>query len=257
MNNVTSLVNEIIEGKGYVLIPEVLSPVQAEEARTLVLQLADEERQQGKLLIDGNRERLYGLIYKGKIFEFMVQHPIVIEIIEAILGDDMTLAGASAHILHPGATSMGVHIDYPYFTMKSPFPSRPVMDIQLIWMVEDFTEENGAPMFAPGSQKLCLPPDSVKFSQIAQKVTGKAGSLVMSHGLCWHDTSMNSTDKPRVSILYNYTPKFVRPMVDPLRDMRQEIIDNASPKLKQLLGYEFQSAIFNDVKRIRLKGWNS
>lgn len=256
MQNIASFVEEIINGNGYVVIPNVLSSAQAEEARSLVLKLAEEERQQGKLLIDGNRERLYGLIYKGEIFELMVQHPIAIKIIEAILGEDMTLAGSSAHILNIGATNMGVHIDYPYFTMKSPFSPYPVMDIQLIWMVEDFTSENGAPVFAPGSHKLGLPPDPVKFSQIASQVTGKAGSVVISHGLCWHDTSVNSTEKPRVSILFNYTPKFVRPMVDPLRDMRQEVIDRASPKLKQLLGYEFQSAIFKDVKRLRSQGWN-
>jgi ectoine hydroxylase-related dioxygenase (phytanoyl-CoA dioxygenase family) len=175
MKDVTRLVNEIIEGKGYVLIPEVLSPMQAEEARSLVLQLAEKEKPQGKLLIDEQRERVYGLIYKGEIFELMVQHPIVIEVIEAILGKDMTLGGFSAHILNPGATNMGVHVDYPYWTMKPPFPAYPVMEVQVIWMVEDFTQENGAPVFAPGSQKLCSPPDLVKFSETSQKVTGKAG----------------------------------------------------------------------------------
>jgi ectoine hydroxylase-related dioxygenase (phytanoyl-CoA dioxygenase family) len=256
MKDVASLVDEIIEGKGYVLLPEVLSATQAEEARSLVLKLAQEERQQGKSLIDGQRERLFGLVYKGEIFELMVQHPRVIEIIEAILGEDMTLSGCSAHILNPGATNMGVHIDYPYFTMKPPFPASPVMNIQVIWMVEEFTEDNGAPVFAPGSQKLCSPPDLVEFPKVSYKTLGKAGSLVLSHGLCWHDTSVNSALEPRVSILANYTAKFVRPMLDPLRDIQQEVIERASPKLKQLLGYQFQSAIFNDVKRIRSKGWN-
>ncbi|MDY7003191.1 MAG: phytanoyl-CoA dioxygenase family protein [Cyanobacteriota bacterium] len=256
MTDVTYFVKEIIEGQGFVVIPEVLSKTQAEEARSTVLQLAELDRQKGKLLIEDKRERLYGLVYKGKIFELMLQHPKVLEIIEVILGEDMTLGGSSAHILNPGATNMGVHVDYPYFTMKLPFPSAPVMDIQVIWMVEDFTEDNGAPIFAPNSQKLCSPPDSSNFSKIAQKVTGKAGSAVLSHGLCWHDTSMNFSDKPRVSILANYTPKFIRPMLDPLRDMRQEVIDQGSSKLKQLLGYEFQSAIFKDVKRIRETGWN-
>lgn len=87
MKDVTSLVDEITEGKGYVLIPELLSATQAEQARSLVLKLAEEERQQGKLLVDGERERLYSLVYKGEIFEFMVQHPRVIEIVEAILGE--------------------------------------------------------------------------------------------------------------------------------------------------------------------------
>lgn len=251
MKEVANLVDEIIQGKGYVLIPELLSTKQAQEARSLVLKLAEEERHQGKLLIDGDKERLYGLIYKGEIFEVMVQHPTVIEIIETILGTDMTLGGFSSHILNPGATNMGVHVDYPYWTMKPPFPAYPVMEVQVIWMVEDFTEENGAPLFAPGSQKLCSPPDLVHFSNIAEKVTGKAGSVVLSHGLCWHDTSVNSTQKPRVSILGNYGPKFVRPLEDPLHNVRQEVLERATPKLKQLLGYEFKSALFKDIQRLR------
>ncbi len=55
---------------------------------------------------EGHRERVLGLVYKGEIFELMVQHPIVVEITEAIVGSDMTLGGFSAHILHPGATNM-------------------------------------------------------------------------------------------------------------------------------------------------------
>ncbi|HEY9694625.1 MAG TPA: phytanoyl-CoA dioxygenase family protein [Oculatellaceae cyanobacterium] len=256
MKDIASLVGEIIEGNGYVLIPEVLSPAQAEEARSLVLKIAEQEKPQGKLLIDEQRERVYGLVYKGEIFELMVQHPTVIEVIEAILGKDMTLGGFSAHILNPGATSMGVHVDYPYWTMKPPFPASPVMEIQVIWMVEDFTSNNGAPVFAKGSQKHCSPPDLVEFPKISQKVTGKAGSVIISHGLCWHDTSVNSAEKPRVSILGNYAPKFVRPLEDLLRDMQQTVLDRATPKLKQLLGYEFKSALYNDIKRIRSGNWN-
>ncbi len=256
MKNVRSLVEEILEGKGYILIPEVLSPAQAEEARSLVLRIAEQEKPQGKVLINEQKERVYGLVYKGEIFELMVQHPRVIQVVEAILGQDATLGGFSAHILNPGATSMGVHVDYPYWTMTSPFPAYPVMEIQVIWMVEDFTSENGAPVFAPNSQKLCSPPDLVQFSKISQKVTGKAGSVVISHGLCWHDTSVNSAQKTRVSILGNYAPKFVRPLEDPLQDMQQEVLDRATPKLKQLLGFEFKSALFQDIQRIRSGAWH-
>jgi ectoine hydroxylase-related dioxygenase (phytanoyl-CoA dioxygenase family) len=256
MKNVVSVTEEIIAGQGYVLIPEVLTPAQAETARSLVLQIAKQEKPQGKVLIHEQRERVYGLVYKGKIFEMMVQHPKITTVVEAILGQDATLGGFSAHILNPGATSMGVHVDYPYWTMRPPFPAHPVMEIQVIWMLEDFTNQNGAPVFAPNTQNLCSPPDLVKFSETAQKVTGKAGSVVISHGLCWHDTSINSSEKPRVSILGNYVPKFVRPLEDPLRDVQQQVLDRASPKLKQLLGYEFKSALYKDIERIRSGGWS-
>jgi hypothetical protein len=32
--------------------------------------------------------------------------------------------------------------------MTPPYPTQPVMEIQAIWMMEDFTETNGAPLFA-------------------------------------------------------------------------------------------------------------
>ncbi|MGF1482078.1 MAG: phytanoyl-CoA dioxygenase family protein [Cyanophyceae cyanobacterium] len=237
--NVASIKHEILEGRGYVLIPEVLSITQANEARSLVLQHAAQEKQQGKLLIDGKRERLYSLLYRGKIFEQMVQHPLVLEVVEAILGSEITLGGFSAHILHPGATEMGVHVDYPYWAMEPPFPKHPVMEVQAIWMVEDFTENNGAPLFAPESQKRCSLPSVPDFNRVAQKITGQAGSVVLSHGLAWHNTSANTANEPRVSILGNYALKFVRPLENPFREARQEVLDRASPKLKELLsGYD-------------------
>ena len=249
--NITSITKEIVEGKGYVLIPDVLSKAEAQEARSLVLHYAQQEKQQGTLLIDGLRERVYGLIYKGEIFEQMVQHPQVMAVAETILGEDLTLGGFSAHILHPGATSMGVHVDYPYWAMEPPYPQHPVMEVQAIWMVEDFTEANGAPLFAPDSQKLGRSPDLQRFAQTAQKITGKAGSVVLSHGLTWHNTSANSSREPRVSILGNYALKIVRPLEEPMQGMRQEVIDRASPKLKKLLGYDFNASLMTIARRIR------
>jgi hypothetical protein len=34
------------------------------------------------------RERVFGLVYKGEIFELMVQHPTVLNVLEEILGED-------------------------------------------------------------------------------------------------------------------------------------------------------------------------
>lgn len=146
---------------------------------------------------------------------------------------------------------MGVHVDYPYWAMEPPYPQHPVMEVQAIWMVEDFTEANGAPLFAPDSQKLRRSPDLQQFDQTAQKITGKAGSLVLSHGLTWHSTSPNASQEPRVSVLGNYALKIVRPLEDPMQGMRQEVIDRASPKLKKLLGYDFNASLLTIARRIR------
>ncbi|MGK7927265.1 MAG: phytanoyl-CoA dioxygenase family protein [Spirulina sp.] len=241
MTELDRLAREIIEGKGYILLPEVLTREEAKEARSLVLDRAERERQQGKILRHENRERLYGLIYKGTIFEEMVQHPRVLAIIEKILGTDIVLGGFSAHLLYQDAIRMGCHVDYPYWAMPAPFPTQPILEVQVIWLVEDFTENNGAPLFAADTQKLRTWPDAKKFDKIAKKITGKAGSVLISHGLCWHDTSENLTATPRVSLLGNYTPPFVHPLEENLYDLNLDVIDRATPQLKKLLRHALKA----------------
>ncbi|MBE9100583.1 phytanoyl-CoA dioxygenase family protein [Vacuolonema iberomarrocanum] len=234
----SSLAEEIVQGKGYVLLPELFTPEEMAEARAHILRRASEQPE-GKFLHQDGRSRLYDLLSETEIFRQMVQHPQVIEVIDAILGNKVALGGFSAHILYPGASNMGAHVDYPYFLMKPPYPATPILEVQAIWMMEDFTETNGAPLVAPETQKLCQPPIPQTFEKQAHKVIGKAGSVILSHGLCWHDTSTNHTDEPRVSVLGNYTPKYIRPIENPEQHISERLFKEVSPKLRQLLDGEF------------------
>lgn len=238
---ITELTKEIVQGKGYVVLPDLLSLQEATEARNLILELAQQEQQEGKLIVQGAKERLYGLIYKGKFFAKLVQDKLILSVIEAILGEDIILGGFSAHILHPGAQRMGVHVDYPYWAMSSPFPTDPILEIQVIWMMEDFTADNGSPLFAAGTQNLATKPDLKQFENKAEKITGTAGTAIISHGLCWHDTSENFSDRPRVSLLGNYTPQYIHPLENNLFDFKKETIANSNPQLRKLLRHTWMS----------------
>jgi len=249
-SQIPHLVKEIVEGQGYVVLPDLVTPKEAKTARDLVLKLANQERQTGELVTNNAKERLYGLIYKGEIFRELVQHPTVLALIKAILGDDIILGGFSAHILNFQAKRMGVHVDYPYWAMKSPYPNYPILEIQVIWLVEDFTEKNGAPLFVPSSHKLATKPNLQHFEQTAQKITGKAGSAIISHGLCWHDTSKNLTDIPRVSILGNYTPEYIHPLENHLFAYQAEVVEQATPQLQKLLKHSWQ---FNQNQTFDMK----
>ena len=229
------IITEITDGKGFVILPDLITPQEAASARQLILELAEQERQVDKLIVKGKTERLYGLIYKADIFAQMVQNQFLLSIVEAIIGEDAILGGFSAHILHPGSKSMGIHVDYPYWAMSAPFPKHPILELQVIWLMEDFTQHNGAPFFAAGTQNLATQPNKRQFKKTAEKITGRAGSAIISHGLCWHDTSDNTSDRSRVSLLGNYTPQYVHPLENNLFDYQLEAIQQASPKLKQLL----------------------
>jgi ectoine hydroxylase-related dioxygenase (phytanoyl-CoA dioxygenase family) len=166
-----------------------------------------------------------------------------------MLGDDMTLGAYSARILYPGATEMGVHIDYPYWAMRGPFALRPPLMVQVIWMLQDFTEKNGATLVAPRSQLRCTRPNHEDFAREAIKITGGAGDAIISHGLLWHDTSQNHTSEPRVALLINYGLKVIRPLDSEIAKVPPQVLERATPKLRQLLGLEFANSLARDLKR--------
>ena len=144
---------------------------------------------------------------------------------------------------------MGAHIDYPYWAMRGPFAVRPALMLQVIWMMQDFTEENGATLVLPGSQRRGMPPDPAAFAKEAIAVTGSSGSAIVSHGLLWHDTSLNRSEKPRVSMLINYGLKVIRPMEPAIAIVPVEVMERATPKLRRLLGLDFAESLGRDLAR--------
>ena len=242
-------VDQLIDGPGFVLIPNLMTASEAAEARSRVLEIAGSPSATELGNPRAGQQHVRGLLAHAEIFERMVQHPALIEIAEAMLGDDMTLGAYSARILHPGATEMGVHIDYPYWAMRGPFTLRPPLMVQVIWMQQDFTEDNGATLVAPRSQLHCSRPNREQFVREAIKITGAAGDAIMSHGLLWHDTSQNRTAEPRVAVLINYALKVIRPLDSEIAKVPLVVMERATPKLRQLLGLEFASALARDLSR--------
>ena len=55
-------------------------------------------------------------------------------------------------------------------------------------------------------------------------------------GLLWHGAGDNKTNKPRVGILGQYLPKFVKPMEDQLASVDMKVIKKCNKKLQNLLG---------------------
>jgi ectoine hydroxylase-related dioxygenase (phytanoyl-CoA dioxygenase family) len=247
----SEIVDQLIDGPGFALLPNLIDASEAAEARSRALEIAASPS--ASELVRRNerngQQHVRGLLANGEIFERMVQHQPIIEIAEAMLGDDMTLGAYSARILYPGATEMGVHIDYPYWAMRGPFTLRPPLMVQVIWMLQDFTEQNGATLVAPRSQLRCARPNRDQFAREAVKVTGAAGDAIVSHGLLWHDTSHNHTAEPRVAALINYGLKVIRPLDSEIAKVPPAVLERATPKLRQLLGLEFGNSLARDLSK--------
>jgi ectoine hydroxylase-related dioxygenase (phytanoyl-CoA dioxygenase family) len=254
MPKVAEIAEEILGGKGYAILPDLMSTAEASEVRSVAIAEAgspdgaNSAGHNSKIKHNATRR----LLHRGEVFERLVQHPTIIAVAEDLLGDDMTLSAYSCRVMWPGAIEMGVHVDYPYWAMREPFAVRPALMLQVIWMLQDFTQNNGATLVAPGSQLRATHPDRERFRREAIKLTGSAGTAVVTHGLLWHDTSRNQTEEPRVSLLINYGQKVIRPMDPEIANVAPEVLTRATPKLRQLLGLEFAPALARDIARQKL-----
>ena len=114
---------------------------QTQNARNLILDLAEHDRKAGKLISQNGRWRVR-LIGRGDIFMDFAAHDLICQVADAMLGSEFVLGGLSAHAIPKDAPPQGVHVDYPYSVMREPFPE-PLMQMQAIWVLDGFTADNG------------------------------------------------------------------------------------------------------------------
>jgi Phytanoyl-CoA dioxygenase (PhyH) len=226
--DIDAIVSELTAGQGYAVLPELMPVAHVQSARNLILELAAQDRAAGKLIEQHGRWRLR-LSGRGDIFANFATHDTVRQVAEAMLGAGVTMGGLSAHAVTKDAPPQGVHVDYPYSVMNEPFPEPP-LQMQAIWVLDAFTPANGPTRVLPHSQKTRRRPDRQEFYARSTPVLCPAGSLILSHGGLWHDSSTNRTDTPRIAILGNYTPFWVRSV--------EGLPDNAN---------EFRSALMKAV----------
>jgi ectoine hydroxylase-related dioxygenase (phytanoyl-CoA dioxygenase family) len=216
---------ELFHKQGYLIIPDVLSEEQVQQARAgLNSSPSFKERE---------RTRHIQLLSNDKI-RFIAVIPAIYDLAKKFLGDDCLLSGFSSHELPPDAGGMKPHIDYPYFCMESLPPPYPMIQLQSIWMLDDFTEINGATRVVPGSHLKHAKPN---FEQEAIPVLGKAGSVIISHGMLWHATGKNTTKDTRSAILVAFVPKWVHPLEK--HGMTNDMLNSLSPDLQTLAGQNF------------------
>ena len=234
--------NDLLHGNGYHQLRGVISAQEAAAVRDLTLtRLGEGLDQNGQIAIRN-------ILHWGPTIQNMVTNPTLLGLAHRLLGDDATLGAVSARVLPPNCPPGGLHVDYPYWAMNPGLPVDPALMMQVIWMMEPFTEHNGGTWVAPGSQQWTGAPNMERFEKHAIQATGDAGDAVVSHGLLWHRTAVNHADQPRVAILINYTQIAVRPLTT-MGPFDDAFIDSASDELRSLLALDIDETLRRRVMK--------
>jgi ectoine hydroxylase-related dioxygenase (phytanoyl-CoA dioxygenase family) len=222
----------------------VLSPQEIVAARERLAEQAEAEREMGcsehdcspdpKTPNTGPNQRVRNLINKGEIFRQIAVKPRLLELVRSLLGQHVLLSSYSANIACKDGVRMFMHSDQFYL---GPMPT--VMASAVVWMLEDFTEENGATLVVPGSHRWMSPADvDQKAMESPIPAVGPAGTIVMMDGRLVHCTGANTTDRPRPGLITYFTKPFLRQEENFALSLSPQVMQQSSKELLGLLGFK-------------------
>ncbi len=183
--------------------------------------------------------RLANLVDKGEVFEEMIAQQPILELIEHVLGPEYKLGSLNYRAAHPNEGGLQpLHVDMGLLMDDSGFRV-----CNTIWLLDDFTPENGATRAVPGSHTWKQRPQEVLADANAQHplevlVTGKAGDVVIMNAHTWHGGTANHTDKPRRALHCLYIRRDVPQQQYQKKLLREETQSRLSPVIRRILALD-------------------
>ena len=185
------------EANGYLIVEDVLSAARVDAVRgALEARLAFEGDEAGS---EGSANpgvrRLCNLFSKGPEMEALGTEPIALEMARLTIGDDFRWQAMNFHDPLPGdeRPHQTIHADRSFFPNCTGY-------VNVIWVIDAMTVENGATRLVPGSHKRPWPMDTATGGAPVDgeiQVTCPAGTAVFVHGDTWHGGRANLSDSPR------------------------------------------------------------
>lgn len=174
------------------------------------------------------------LVQYGGAFLDLLDHPLADQIFGGLLGDKWILYSFTSTVTLPHTEQYTAQIHNE--------TARIVLDYDLSALMQfalsDFTEENGATYYMPGSHRThAEKPDEDEFYASAVRVVRKAGDVVLFHPRVWHAGGMNTTDEVRYACVTYGCRSFMRQRLDFPRMIPEDKLAGVSDRVKRILGY--------------------
>ncbi len=230
-----------LDTEGYLILEDLMGDSLLDELRRRVEELFAEEgeRAGSEFKMEPNSRRLANLVDKGEVFERVIQTPAILECAECVLGPRFKLSSLNVRSADPGnggaqplhSDSGAIRDDEGYWVFNS------------VWMLDDFTEQNGPTRFIPGSHRWGTTPDrEIKdlYAPHPKEVllTGRAGTVAVMNAHMWHGGTANRTSAPRRA-MHSYYTRWDKPQQQyQKRLLRAETQSRFGPELRRLLALD-------------------
>jgi ectoine hydroxylase-related dioxygenase (phytanoyl-CoA dioxygenase family) len=237
----TTAERESLDTLGYVVVEDVLEPGTLSQVRDRVeyLYALEGEDAGSEFRREPGSRRLANLVDKGEIFERLIAVPRILELVGHVLGNRFKLSSFNARSANPHSNeAQPLHCDAGALPDASGY-----WVCNTIWLLDDFTLENGATRVIPGSQNWSQLPQNALADPCAPHprevlVIAPAGSVVVMNTHAWHGGTANCSAKDRRA-LHAFYCRFDKPQQQyQNRLLRPETQARLSPELRRLLALD-------------------
>lgn len=192
----------------------------------------------GRTEFEGHKtRRIYSVIEKTYACNPVVEHPLVMALLDRIFQPNYLLSQLQVINVMPGEIRQPLHHDDGFYPIARP---RKPIGAALIWALDDFTYENGATLVYPKSHLWGdVPPSQIDVSKMVPAVM-PSGSAVFFLGTTWHCAGANTTDKPRLAATTQYCEPWARQQENYSLAISRERAKGCSETIQKLLGYSMQ-----------------
>lgn len=230
-----------LDTDGYLVIHRLIDQPLLDQLRHRVDEIFEQEGAQAgaEFKQEPHSRRLANLVDKGEVFERVIDTPCILDCMEHVLGPRFKLSSLNVRSADPDnnwsqplhADSGAVADDRGYWVCNS------------VWMLDDFTEQNGAIRMVPGSHRWGKAPDQALTDLYAPHpqeilLTGPAGTVVVMNAHMWHGGTANRTRAHRRAMHVYYT-RWDKPQQQyQKRLLRPEVQGRLSPEARRLLALD-------------------
>jgi ectoine hydroxylase-related dioxygenase (phytanoyl-CoA dioxygenase family) len=229
-----------LEQDGYVVFNHLIDPVWLEELQDSFEKIvAKEGSAAGKEVHqESGARRLADLVNKGSAFDRVYTHPKVLAAVDYVIGREFKLSSLNGRDAMPGEGLQGLHADWTGHAENEPYHV-----CNSIWLLDDFTEENGATRVIPGSHKISgnvrdYISDAMADHPDQKLLIAPAGTVAVFNSHVWHGGTTNKTNGSRRAYHCYYTAREFEQQQNQAEYIRQATYDRITPAARYILDAE-------------------
>ncbi len=231
----------LLERDGYAIVEAILGPDETRAKRAELTRILA-ATPTGRNDFEGfATRRIYALFGKTRAFDEPATHPLVLGVLDRVLGHYQLSAPVGIEI-GPGETAQRLHRDDGIYPIARPHVE---LVVNTMWALDDFTEANGATHVVPGSHRWVderPEPDAATVRAVMP-----AGSVMFFLGDVFHGGGANTTDRPRLGVILEYVAGWLRQQENHILAVPKETVRTLPRRLQELLGYNIYPPFIGNV----------